>query len=242
MLRIVLAIIILLLFISCIYADGLPSEEAERQAKEHQLEQVAVSFKSETGFRGEINYDTNRMCLGFFEGKFADIRITANADTTSFRAVFEQILDKVLPYTFAKREQLSKRRITNNLGIIQTDYIQQINGYRVEGLGSLIISYEIGRNSFSIGNATVELPDEPLGEIITEAEAYQIAFNLYKQTASYDDKYLVTSKKVIAYKSREVDGISQPYRLYWRISFPKISYFIDAITKDTFSEKHIVVN
>jgi hypothetical protein len=172
--RITLAIIILLLAISYGYADGLPAEEAERQTKERQLDLVAERFKAETGFRGEIKFDTKRMCLGVYKGKFADIQITANADTTSFRAVFEQILDKVLPYTFAKREQLSKRRITNNLGIIQTDYIQQINGYRVEGLGSLIISYEIGRNSFSIGNATVELPENVPINLSLE-QAIQIA-------------------------------------------------------------------
>jgi hypothetical protein len=157
--RIVLAFIILLLTISYIYADGLPAEESERQAKEHQLGQVTDRFKAETGFKGEINYSTERMCLSFFEGKFDDIQITANADTASFRAVFEQILDKVLPYTFAKREQLSRSKITNSLGQVRTIYIQQVNGHRVEGAGRLSIGYESGRNSFTIGNAIMELPN-----------------------------------------------------------------------------------
>ncbi len=240
--RISLAIIILLLAISYGYAETNTAGETEHTAKVRQLDQLAEKFKAETGFRGEISLHTEKMCLGVYEGKFADIQITADADTASFRAVFELILDKVLPYTFAKREHLTRAKISKDTGYVRAVYIQQVNGYRVEGTGKLTIVYEVGRNRFRISNGTVELPAEPLGEIITEAEAYQMAFNLYKQTVSYDDKYLVTSKKVIAYKSRTIDGISQPYRLCWRISFPYISYYVDAITKEIFSQKNIVLN
>ncbi|MFB3845381.1 MAG: hypothetical protein ACE14O_06515 [Candidatus Cloacimonadaceae bacterium] len=57
-------------------------------------------------------YDMTRVCLVFLESKFADNQITAGADTASFRVVFGQILDIVLQYTFAGREQLSRSRIT----------------------------------------------------------------------------------------------------------------------------------
>lgn len=235
-------LLVLFLALSClIYADGNPAEQVEHREKLRLLDQLAEKFKAETGFRGEINYSAELDRLGVYEGKFSDIQITSDADTTAFRAVFEQILDKVLPYTFAKREQLSKRRITNNLGIIQTDYYQQINGYRVEGAGRLSIVYEVGRNSFRIGNGTVELPDESLGEIITEAEAYQIAFDLYKKSELYDKKYPARGKTSIFYSSREEDGVSQPYRLYWKVSFPYISYYVDALTKETFSQRNIVL-
>jgi hypothetical protein len=224
MIRISLAIIVLLLSLSYGYADGLPAEESERQAKEHQLGQVTDRFKSETGFRGEINYDTNRMCLGFFEGKFADIRITANADTASFRAVFEQILDKVLPFTFAKREQLSRSRITNNLGIIQTDYYQQINGYRVEGVGRLTISYEVGRNGFTIGNGTVELPND-IHINITREEAANIAVKYFKNQCNPPDYKLVPEgKEGLWFSNPDLTGYALKYIIY----LGDFVYYVDA--------------
>ncbi|MFB3845380.1 MAG: hypothetical protein ACE14O_06510 [Candidatus Cloacimonadaceae bacterium] len=240
--RIVLAFIILLLVISYGYADGLPSEEAERQAKERQMEQVAVRFKAETGFRGEINYDFERMKLGSYEGKFVDIPFAADADTTAFRQVSNRILDKILPYSLAKRNQLSMIMIKRQGNYTSTDYFQMVNGHRVEGSGFIVITYDAGRNRFDIGDNTAELPDEPLGEIITEAEAYQLAFDQYKKSELYDQKYPARGKTSILYKSREEDGVSQPYRLCWKISFPYISYYVDAITKETFSQKHIVLD
>jgi hypothetical protein len=240
--RYLLVIVILLLGIWYDYAEGFNTGLTEYAEIVRTLDQLADKFKAETGFRGEIKYNLEKMRLGFFEGKFADIQITADADTSAFRDVFEQILTKVLPYTFAKREQFSRSKITNNLGRVKTVYYQQINGYRVEGAGWLSIVYETGRNSFVIGNTTVELPNEPLREIITEAEAYQLALDLYKKTEWYTEKYYISCKKVIAYKSRTIDGISQPYRLCWRISFPHMNYFIDAISKEIYSEKSIILH
>lgn len=173
--RHVFVLIIMLLAISFANADGNPAEEADHWEKVRQLDQMAVRFKAETGFTGYISHDISRMCFGYYQGKFTGIQITATADTASFRAAFDQILDRVLPYTFAKREQLTKSRITNNLGIIQTDYYQQVNGYRVEGIGRLTINYETGSNAFAIGNGTVELPDENVETIISEEKAEQIA-------------------------------------------------------------------
>ncbi|MFO7659549.1 MAG: hypothetical protein R6V77_01435, partial [Candidatus Cloacimonadaceae bacterium] len=54
-------------------AEGKSTEEAGRREKESQLEKVAERFKAETGFRGEIKYNSEKMRLGFFEGKFTDI-------------------------------------------------------------------------------------------------------------------------------------------------------------------------
>lgn len=240
--RTAVIIFILLLVSALCHAGSDPQSSEAIIEKTRQLDQLAERFKAETGFRGEIKRSTTSMSLFLFEGKFADIQITADADTSAFRAVFEQILNKVLPYTYAECEHLTRSRINNNLGIIQTVYFQQVNGYRVEGAGRLSIVYEVGRNSFRIGNSTVELPAEPLGEIITETEAYQLALDLYKKTEWYTEKYYISCKKVIAYKSRTIDGISQPYRLCWRISFPHMNYFIDAISKEIYSEKSIILH
>jgi hypothetical protein len=173
--RISLAIIILLLSISCIFANGLPAEEAGRREKERQLEQVAERFKAETGFRGEITPNGALTHLGIYRGKFADIPFSIDADSTAFRHACERILDKVLPYTLATRRQLSMSRISINSGRIETDYYQIVNRYRAENRGLILIAYDAGRYRFSISNGTVELPVEPLGEIITEEVAKQIA-------------------------------------------------------------------
>jgi hypothetical protein len=176
-------VILLLMSFSLIFASENPTE-TEHWEKVRQLDQLAERFKVETGFRGSIETSTERMCLGYYEGKFADIQITADADTTSFRAAFERILDKILPYTYAKREQLSRSKITNNLGRIKTEYFQQVNGYRVEVAGKLSIVYETGRNGFAIGNSTVQLPGSIEDSIISEKEAQQIALREMK-----DDRY-----------------------------------------------------
>ena len=234
----VLAIVCLLLS-SAIVASEYDSEADEIQRKTRELNELAERFKAETGFTGRISHDLNRMCLGTYEGRFVGIQVTAESDTSTFRAAFEQVLDKVLPYTFAKPEQLVRSRITNNLGRIKTEYLQQINGYRVEGAGKLSIVYETGRNGFFVGNGTVELPDEPIGEIIPEAEAYRIALELHKQTEFYNPSQHLRSRTVIAFKSRNLDGTRLPYRLCWRVSFPSVSYFVDAITKEIWWERNI---
>ncbi|HOV15956.1 MAG TPA: hypothetical protein PLF50_00400 [Candidatus Cloacimonadota bacterium] len=174
MVRISLAFIILLLFISCIYADDIPSEEAKRQAKERQMEQIASRFKAETGFSGEIGPNGALSNLGIWRGNFADIQFSANEDTTSFRQACNRIIDKLLPYTLATRSQLSMSRISNNLGRTETEYCQTVNGYRVENGGLILIAYDAGRYRFSISNGTVELPSQTITPILTYEDAVRI--------------------------------------------------------------------
>jgi len=221
--------IILLLAISHGYADGNPAEAAEHWEKVRQMDQLAERFKAETGFTGSIQHNLERMRLSYFEGKFAGIQITATADTASFRAVFEQILDKALPYTYAKREQLSRSRITNNLGIIQTDYYQQVNGYRVEGAGRLTINYETGRNAFAIGNGTVELPDVDVRNMITKEEAEKTAL-----IDKNDSRYQKAKVKSIFYTNLGSDAYYLAYLVLVSDDSKPIlgdyTYYIDGIT------------
>jgi hypothetical protein len=52
---------------------GAPCEQTdEAAAKQAILSEKAERFKAEAGFRGEIKYNTEKMNLGFFEGKFND--------------------------------------------------------------------------------------------------------------------------------------------------------------------------
>lgn len=222
--QITFVLIVLLLAIQYAYAVGSPANKEDHWEKVRQMDQLAERFMAETGFRGNIEHDLDRMCFGYYEGKFAGIQISAEADTSAFRAVFDQILSKVLPYTFAKREQLTKSTITNNLGIIQTDYYQQVNGYRVEGIGRISINYETGRNGFSIGNGTVELPDDKVVPIISEEEAEQIAqrdmndkrysiskvYNLFYSKEGSDSYYLAYFVGVFS-----ITGVDDDDYAYW---------------------------
>jgi hypothetical protein len=194
------------------------------------MDQVAESFKAETGFTGSIQHNLERMRLSYFEGKFTDIQITADADTASFRSVFEQILNKVLPYTYAKREQLTKSRITNNLGITQTDYYQQVNGYRVEGAGRLTINYETGRNAFAIGNGTVELPEE--GRVnITLNQAIEIAKEVYNPDYKLDKSIEFSEPKTELLYTNDPQNVTDiSYRLNYKISFWGLAIYIDPST------------
>jgi Zn-dependent metalloprotease len=170
----VISLILALFLISIGYAYETP-ENSDYWKKVHQLDQLEERFKAETGFTGNINYYYERMKLGSYEGKFADIPFSADADTSTFRQACERILDKILPYSYAKYSQLSMSRITRRTGYISTDYYQQVNGYRVEGLGFIVITYDAGRYRFSIGDNAVELPEENDGAIISEEEAISIA-------------------------------------------------------------------
>ena len=192
--RVLIIAILTLLAISSGFADGYPAEEAEHWEKVRQLEQLADRFKAETGFTGSIESSTERMRLSFFEGRFSGIQITADADTATFRAAFEQILDKVLPYTFAKREQLTSSRITHNQRTIETDYYQQINGYRVEGAGRISFNYEKEYNRLEIGNGTVVLPETDALPTLSYKDAVQIAKSYYVEELGYSEDVMITPK------------------------------------------------
>ena len=225
--QVTLIFIVLLMAIAFVYADGGSSaEQAEHWEKVRQLDQLAEGFKAETGFTGRILTSTERMLLYYYEGRFADIQITAEADTASFRAAFERILDKVLPYTFAKHEQLSRSRITNNLGRIKTEYYQQINGYRVEGAGRLSIVYEVGRNGFAIGNGTVELP-ENIQINYTREEATTIAVNYHKIKCNLPDHQIAP---YVIEDLRFYNPDDSSYTLKHIIYIGDFVYYVDAST------------
>jgi hypothetical protein len=182
----VISLILALFLVSIAYAYETP-EDSDHWENVRQLNQLGERFKAETGFTGNMNYNYERMKLGSYEGKFADIPFSADADTSTFRQACERILDKILPYSYAKYSQLSMSRITRRTGYISTDYYQQVNGYRVEGLGFIVITYDAGRYRFSIGDNAVELPEEDTGPIIAPEEAEQIALR-----DKNDDRYRIT--------------------------------------------------
>jgi len=208
------------------------SGETEHAEKELQLEKVAEKFKAETGFRGEISYSTELNRLGVYEGKFVDIQITADADTATFRNTFEQILDKVLPYTYAKREHLTRAKISKDTGYVRAVYFQQVNGYRVEGTGKLTIVYEVGRNRFRISNGTVELPSQNIPPVLT----YEDAVKIYDENVK-DNETIKSFRKrkpflILFYSNIYNDwegDTRREYRLCWVGGYTRCIY-IDAQT------------
>lgn len=225
--RVLIIAILTLLAISSGFADGYPAEEAEHWEKVRQLEQLADRFKAETGFTGTISHDLNRMCLGTYRGRFAGIQVTAESDTATFRAAFEQILDKVLPYTFAKREQLIRSRITRNLGRIETEFYQQVNGYRVEGIGRLIIAYDSGRYGFVIGNGTVVLPEITQINYNSE-EATNIAIQYHRAKCSQPEQQ--NKPPYLIEDLRFFDSDTSGYSLKYIIYIGDFVYYVDAST------------
>ncbi len=234
---------LLMLICAIVFAFEDSSEAAELWRKTQELNQLADRFRAETGFRGQINYGYERMRLSSFEGKFTDIHVTAETDTSTFRVAFETILDKVLPYTFARREQLTRSRITNNLGRIKTEYIQQINGYRVEGAGRISIVYETGRYGFAIGNGTVELPTVTTTPVISFEDAVRIYYDVVvedyanKYSPIMSPKFRLRYCNIYEYKF----DIEPVYRLCW-VGGSMRKLVIDAVSGEIYVNELAVVH
>ncbi len=225
----VLFIVLLSLIGTAIFAIEDTITPEQKWQKTLELNQLAERFKAETGFRGKMNYNFERMKLGSFEGNFTDIPFSTDADTTSFRQACNRIIDKILPYSYAKRSQLSMSRITKSGRGYTTDYYQQVNGYRVEGLGFIMITYDAGRKHFSIGDNTVDLPDIDVRNKITYGEAEEI---------------VVRDKNDIRYQKAQVKAVffskmgSDVYYLAYMVSigdesnpiFGDFFYYIDSLS------------
>ena len=169
-----LVTMMLLLLCAMIFASEDAGDAAELARKTQELNQLADRFRAETGFTGDVGHSTRTMRLHTYRGNFSDIPFITEADTIAFRQACERIVEKILPYSPANRSQLSKSRITKQWGGYTTDYYQQVGGYRVEGAGFIMITYEEGRKRFSIGDNTVELPEGDVRVIITREDAVEI--------------------------------------------------------------------
>ena len=209
---------------------GIPYEQTEEYTqKQAILNERAVRFKAETGFTGDVGHSTRTMRLHTYRGNFSGIHFSAEADTIAFRQACESIVQKILPFSPANRMQLSMSRITKSVRGYTTNYYQQVNGYRVEGAGFIMITYEEGRKRFSIGDNTVELPDGDVSAIITPEEAERIAIVDKK-----DDRYRVSKVYDLCLSN---EGSGTYYLAYFVVvssvtdeNLKEYSYWIDAQT------------
>ena len=231
--RITLIFIVLLMAIAFIYADGGSSaEQAEHWEKVRQLDQLAERFKEDTGFTGEVAHSLNTMRLHVYRGSFSDIPFSADADTTAFRQACERIVEKLLPYSPANRMQLSMCRIGTQLNGYTTDYMQQVNGYRLEGSGFIMITYDAGCKRFSIGDNTVDLPFDNISPVLS----YEDAVRIYDEHI-VDDEVTKNIRKTTPFlgisfcniSASESADIMPVYRLCWVGGWYKKIY-IDALT------------
>ena len=223
--------LLLLAICTAIYASEDIADPELYWRKTQEMNQMVERFKAETGFTGEVAHGLKTMRLHTYRGRFSDIPFTADADTTAFREACERIVEKLLPYSPAKRRQLSMCRISKQWGSFTTDYKQQVGGYQVEGSGFIMITYEAGRKHFSIGENTVDLPEGVSVPVLK----YEDAVRIYDQNVVYDEvfKRIHKGSPFLRLKFCNINWADptkkSEYRLCWTGSLTKTIY-IDAIT------------
>lgn len=228
----VLVASLLLAICTAIYASEDITDPELYWRKTQEMNQMAERFKEDTGFTGEVAHSLNTMRLHVYRGRFSDIPFTADADTTAFREACERIVEKLLPYSPANRMQLSMCRIGKQLNGFTTDYRQQVNGYRLEGSGFIMITYEAGRKHFSIGDNTVMLPFDNISPVLS----YEDAVRIYDEHI-VDDEVTKNIRKIRPFlgiffcniNASESADIMPVYRLCWVGGWYKKIY-IDALT------------
>ncbi len=240
--KLILAIL-LICMAGLLFGSENPADMDEMQRRSQELKALSERFKADKGFEGVIETNTEVMKLSHFRGNFKDIDMTGVSDTLAFRQVCNKIISKLLPYIGAKENQLDAGKISISSTSTRTRYQQRVNGYPIEGNGYLNIFYDFDRNRFTILNVTVDIASIPLSRTVTQEDAFKIARTAFEQTELCNDSTPPwRSKSVILYKSRIMNGEEQPYRLYWRITFPNVSYYVDAETSEWFQEGYVVNN
>ena len=223
----VLITMLLLLVCAAIFASEDSIAPAEHWEKVRQMEQLAERFKAETGFIGEVMHSTTTMRLHVYRGNFPGVSFTADGDTIAFRQACEGIISKVLPNSQANSNQLSMSRIFKSGRGYTTDYYQQVGGYRVEGAGYIMITFDDGRKYFSISDNTVDLPEVDVSVIITREEAIRIANDEYFKNASPSVK---PGKVTIAFTNGK-DYSNKDYYLCYNLYMGTV-VCVDAVTGD----------
>jgi hypothetical protein len=224
-----LVTMLLLLLCTMVFASEDAGDAAEHARKTRELNQLAERFKAETGFTGRINYGYERMRLGSFEGNFSGIHFSAEEDTIAFRQACESIVEKILPLSPANRMQLSMSRISKSVRGYTTDYNQQVGGYRVEGAGFIMITYDEGRKRFSIGDNTVELPDG-VQINISLTQAIETAKEVYNPAYKRDKSVQFSEPRTeLLYTNDPHNTADSSYRLNYKISYWGLAIYIDPV-------------
>ncbi|MFB3845378.1 MAG: hypothetical protein ACE14O_06500 [Candidatus Cloacimonadaceae bacterium] len=240
MVRISLAFIILLLFISCIYADGILSEEAKRQAKEGQLEQLAAQFKAESGFKGTINFDLDAGVFEQIRGTFpnCEVRDTVEAQTKALL-----LINELLPYIRIDMDQLTKDMVGSTDRDISVYFRQIIDGLEIEpqpGINVIIrtkLFDEVTINSSLVPDLHFEKNSYLSLEEANNIFKKEIGdLNTKKDYSNLLDSKLFPKLMVSKLYSPEESEYRNPdlYKVCWkmpyRVGFEFYNLYIDAVT------------
>ena len=222
---------------------GLPYEQTEEYIqKQAILNERAARFKAETGFEGDITYNYQYMKFSHIIGNFRDIVITAPQDTVYMKQVFDRVLAKVKPYISAQEGQLYKDKIVhNNLGS-SIIYRQMVNGYRVEGGGSLRIHFNFAISKFSITDATADISSEIVQVNITEDQAINAVLQRYDTNEDFDRNHWMFRRHIkLVYAPIEYESGVVEFKLCYLVSFGGGVNYVDPTTGEVIYTRKIKI-
>jgi hypothetical protein len=211
---------------------GVPYERTEEYAqKQAILNERAARFKAETGFKGSISYNHYLMTFSQIYGNFRGIDMTTPQDTTFAGQIYDQVLEKLMPFISAREGQLFPSGIEIIGHVVSKKWVQKVNGYSVYPGGLIRIAYNPETHEFVITDGTVDIPNEPVPINISMEDAKQLMISEYKKSDRYDARWLKVPKEpTIKYLRLSSEGDPLPYRLYWSMAFFLDCYFIDVKT------------
>ena len=222
---------VLLAMFMILYASEDTSDINEYIQKKQKLDQLVERFKAETGFEGTIETIPNIMRFGVMKGTFSSVPIPASTDTLELRQAFEGVITTILPYIHAPLEQLSSCPIYMRDSEITTDYIQLVNGYRIQSAGFIRITINTSKMWFILSDSTISVTKDHIKCIISADKAKSIALKDYISGEPYPEAHHVDvieafHKYSLVYSNR----YTSEYTLVYIVSMNNYSYtyYIDA--------------
>ncbi|MCK9308776.1 MAG: hypothetical protein M0P99_00705 [Candidatus Cloacimonetes bacterium] len=100
-------------------------------------------------------------------------------DSVSTRIVFDNVLNKLLPFIAASKSELIMYEFSSNIRTTDIRYHQIVDGYPIEGSGFINIAYDKNRDLFTILNATVNVQQKPASINLSLKQAMEIVKNYY---------------------------------------------------------------
>ena len=221
--KVLIAILLLLMAISTIYASEDPTEITKEQMDKAEIQKFKERFESLVNAEGKIEYQPDQHKWIMFEGKILDISLSNETDSLQIRNIMNEILSRILPFTSAKRDHLQPIRLGIRPNTIQTAYIQNVNGYPIIGGGIISISYYHKNQEYLIGNSTFCEPDSPPTINITKAEAIAIALSRFPEYKLMDRA--PDHKRLGYYPINQIEIV-----LCYGIPLEKYNVYVDAKT------------
>ncbi|NLK49979.1 MAG: hypothetical protein GX294_04960 [Candidatus Cloacimonetes bacterium] len=223
---------VFLLLLMVLPLRGIPYEQTEEyKQKQAILNERAARFKAETGFEGDLVYSHQTMRFSNYFGNFKDIQVTAPQDTVSMRQIFDRVAAKVTPFISAREGQLKSGKVVSNALGTRIIYWQKVNGFSIEGAGSLRIHYNLAISQFSITDDTTVISSEIVQVNITEDEAIHAVLQHYDANVDFDINHWMFRRHVkLVYAPIEYASGIVEYKLCYLVSFGGGVNYVDPTT------------